>query len=66
MGYRFSMSDETGDDTPELETETDPRTHEVEGDEGMPGEVVDTDANMPGDQPIEDDPPSVSEMYGRD
>ena len=33
---------------------TDPRTEEVEGDTGMPGEFVDTPDNLPGDQ---DDPP---------
>ncbi|NND74907.1 MAG: hypothetical protein HKN44_07850 [Ilumatobacter sp.] len=44
----------------------DPRLHHPCGDEGMPGELVDTPANMPGDQPLDDDPPTVSEVHGRD
>jgi hypothetical protein len=33
---------------------SDPRLHEVEGDDGMPGEFIDTPSNLPGDQ--DDDP----------
>lgn len=44
----------------------DPRLGEPEGEQGMPGELIDTDSNLPGDQPVEDDPPTVSEVYGRD
>ena len=44
----------------------DPRLGEPEGDEGMPAELIDDDSNLPGDQPVEDDPPTVSEVYGRD
>ncbi len=43
----------------------DPRLDEPDGNEGMPAELVDTPTNMPGDQPIEDDPPTVSEVHGR-
>ena len=32
------------------EAENDARIEEVEGDEGMPGEVLDTPQNEPGDQ----------------
>jgi hypothetical protein len=43
----------------------DPRLGHPHGDEGMPGELLDTAANMPGDQPLDDDPPTVSEVHGR-
>ena len=44
----------------------DPRLGEPEGDQGMPGELIDADSNLPGDQSVEDDPPTVSELYDRD
>lgn len=57
------MTGEPDDTTREHE---DPRLDEPEGNEGMPGELIDGDANLPGDQPVEDDPPTVSEVYDRD
>ena len=58
--------DQTSDDPAHEPEDMDPRNSEVEGDEGFPGTFVDTANNMPGDQPEEDDPPTKSEMYGRD
>lgn len=58
------MSD-TDANQPESDVE-DPRLDQPVGDRGMPGELIDTPSNMPGDQPIEDDPPTVSELHGRD
>jgi hypothetical protein len=64
--------DATNDDDADLDgtndsaDHADPRLDPVDGDEGMPGELIDTASNLPGDQPKEDDPPTVSEVYGRD
>ncbi len=63
MGYPTHM---TRDDPTDEQTPNDPRLDEPEGDDGMPGELIDGDANLPGDQPVEDDPPTVSEVYDRD
>lgn len=62
--------DDTHDQRPEGELPADehedPRLQHVHGNQGMPGEVIDSPHNMPGDQPLEDDPPTVSEVHGRD
>jgi hypothetical protein len=34
---------------------SDPRTHEVHGDDGMPAEFIDVPGNVPGDGEIPDD-----------
>ena len=44
----------------------DPRLREPKGEQGMPAELIDSDSNLPGDQPVEDDPPTVSEVYDCD
>jgi len=58
----MSPDDATNDDS----DHRDPRLDPVDGDEGMPGELIDSPENLPGDQSDEDDPPTVSEVYGRD
>ena len=55
------------EDAPEQSNDTaDPRLHEPEGDEGMPGPLVDTPHNIPGDQPVDDTPPSRTKATGDD
>jgi len=63
----------SNDETPETEPasdasseKSDPRLHEPEGDEGIPGTLIDTPQNMPGDQPVDDTPPSRTKATGDD
>ncbi len=63
----MSPDDATPDDATNDDSDhADPRLDPVDGDEGMPGELIDSPGNLPGDQSDEDDPPTVSEVYGRD
>lgn len=40
----------------------DPRLAEPTGETGMPGEVIDDPHNQPGDQPVEGDRPSRTDL----